>query len=205
MVGSAVLAMAVSSVAIATDSRIADSASTCCRPARPSATGRARAADSEVIGRIVFEDEGVLALHHRHDAAACSRAIDAALPGSRDAAAPRMSNDPGRASTTQESAMAATEVFAMQNNFTQGTRVGICSCIALNWARRVLKKGGAINKYSEIGLSDLAMNAQMAQLRKLDADPAGQCELVDLEPGGGDQGIASADDVIRIAKKTAPH
>lgn len=101
--------------------------------------------------------------------------------------------------------MAAKEVFAMQNNFTQGTRVGICSCIALNWARRVLKKGSAINAYSEIGLSDLTMGAQMAQLRKLDNDPDGQCALVDLQSVGGDQVIASADDVIRITKKTAPH
>lgn len=101
--------------------------------------------------------------------------------------------------------MAAREVFKMKNDFSQGSRVGICTCISLNWARRVLKKGGAINAYSEIGLSDLTMNAQMAQLRKLDNDPAGQCALVDLEPVGGDQNIASVDDVIRIVKTTAPH
>ena len=101
--------------------------------------------------------------------------------------------------------MAAREIFKMQNNFSQGSRVGICTCISLNWARRVLKKGSAINKYSEIGLTDLTMNAQMAQLRKLDADPAGQCALVDLVPVGGDQNIASVDDVVRIVKTTAPH
>ena len=39
MVGSAVLAIAVSSVAIATASRIATSASMCWRPVRPSWTG----------------------------------------------------------------------------------------------------------------------------------------------------------------------
>ena len=100
--------------------------------------------------------------------------------------------------------MAATQVFPMQNNFTQGTRVGICTCISLNWARRVLKKGRAIKAYSEIGLSDLTMNAQMAQLRKLDSDPDGQCALVDLESVGGDQAIASVDDVIRLVKQTSP-
>jgi hypothetical protein len=101
--------------------------------------------------------------------------------------------------------MAAKQIFSMKNDFTQGTRVGICSCIALNWARRVLKKGGAINSYSEIGLTDLTMGAQMAQLRKLDHDPDAQCALVDLVSVGGDQNIASVDDVIRLVKSTAPH
>jgi len=101
--------------------------------------------------------------------------------------------------------MAAKQVFAMQNNFAQGSSVGICTCISLNWARRVLKKGGAINAYSEIGLSDLTLNAQMAKLRKLDSDPVAQSALVDLEAVGGDRNIASADDVIRLTKQTPPH
>jgi frataxin-like iron-binding protein CyaY len=69
----------------------------------------------------------------------------------------------------------------------------------------VLKKGGGINKYSEIGLTDHAMNAQMAQLRKFDNDSAKQSGLADLEPVGGDHIIASVDDVIRIVRNTAPH
>jgi hypothetical protein len=101
--------------------------------------------------------------------------------------------------------MAATEIFKMTNSYTQGKEVGICSCIALNWARRVLKKGSGINAYSEIGLTELTMNAQMAKLRKLDADPDAQSALVDLEPVGGDQVIASVDDVIRLVKATIPH
>jgi hypothetical protein len=101
--------------------------------------------------------------------------------------------------------MAAKQIFTMKNDFSQGSRVGICTCISLNWARRVLKKGGAINTYAEIGLTDLTMNAQMAQLRKLDTDPASQCALAQLEPVGGDQHIASVDDVIRIVKATVPH
>jgi hypothetical protein len=101
--------------------------------------------------------------------------------------------------------MAAKEIFKMKNDFSQGSTVGICTCISLNWARKVLKKGSAINSYDQIGLTDLTLNAQMAQLRKLDNNPAGQCELVQLEPVGGDQNIASVDDIIRIVKTTVPH
>jgi hypothetical protein len=101
--------------------------------------------------------------------------------------------------------MAATEVFSMQNNFTQAGSVGICTCISLNWARRVLIKGSGVKTYSEIGLSDLTMNAQMSVLRRLDSDPAGQCDLVDLEMVGAEITVASVDDIVRNVKKTSPH
>ena len=63
--------------------------------------------------------------------------------------------------------MAATPVFAMKNGFTQRNEGGICTCALLRWARICLEKGRGINSYSELGLDDHTMNAQMVVLRHL--------------------------------------
>lgn len=49
------------------------------------------------------------------------------------------------------------------------------------------------------------MNTQMAVLRRYDNEPAKQCELAQLEMIGNDTAIAAIDDVLRLAKATAPH
>lgn len=101
--------------------------------------------------------------------------------------------------------MAAKLVFSMQNNFTQNGNVGICTCISLNWAKRCLKNGKGLNNYSELGLSDHTMNAQMAVIRKFDSSPDKQCAFFDLDDVGGDRNVASVDDVVRITRQTAPN
>jgi len=114
----------------------------------------------------------------------------------------------GLSSTEEDYAMAATQVFPMQNDFHQrdkGAEVGICTCCALNWAKKSLKLGRGLKTYSEIGLTDHTMNAQMAVLRRKDATPDDQCELVGLKMVGNEQAVASIDDVIRIVKATPPH
>lgn len=96
--------------------------------------------------------------------------------------------------------MAATLVFPMQNNFLQGTEVGICTCCALTWARKTLQLGRGLKTYGELGLDDHTMNAQMAMLRRFDSQPDKQCELAQLEMVGNDTTIASVDDVLRLVK-----
>jgi hypothetical protein len=93
----------------------------------------------------------------------------------------------------------------MQNNFNQADSVGICTCASLTWARQTLKRGRGLNQYSELGLDDHTMNAQMAVLRRHDNDPAKQCELAQLQMVGGDRPISSIDQVTTIVKATAPH
>ena len=99
--------------------------------------------------------------------------------------------------------MPVRQIFSLQNNFSQGTERGICTCIALVWARKTLLKGSGLDSHSELGLDYHTMNAQMAKLRKLDNQPAEQCELVGLKPDGSDQRIHSIDDVINKTKASA--
>jgi len=99
--------------------------------------------------------------------------------------------------------MPVKEIFPMRNDFLQGADKGICTCIALVWARKTLLKGSGLDSYSELGLDDHTMNAQMAKLRKLDNQPAEQCELVGLKPDGPDTTIHSIDDVINKTKASA--
>ncbi|MCC7471626.1 hypothetical protein IT404_08105 [Candidatus Nomurabacteria bacterium] len=99
--------------------------------------------------------------------------------------------------------MPVRQIFSLQNNFSQGTERGICTCIALVWARKTLLKGSGLDSHSELGLDYHTMNAQMAKLRKLDNQPAEQCELVGLKPDGSDQRIHSIDEVINKTKASA--
>ena len=101
--------------------------------------------------------------------------------------------------------MAAKLIFSMQNNFTQGNEVGICTCSALTWARKSLQLRRGLKSYTELGLDNHTMNAQMAILRRHDNHPAKQCELSQLEMIGNDTVIAAIDDIPRLAKATAPH
>jgi hypothetical protein len=101
--------------------------------------------------------------------------------------------------------MAAKLIFPMQNDFTQGNEVGICTCSALTWARKTLQLGRGLKSYGELGLDSHTMNAQMAVLRKYDNQPAKQCELAQLDMVGNDTVIAAIDDIPRLAKATAPH
>ena len=101
--------------------------------------------------------------------------------------------------------MAAKLVFTMSNTYDQGGRQGICTCASMQWARKTLERNRGLGSFDELSLSDHQMNAVMAQLRKLDADPAGQSALMGLSPVGGDIGVAAVADVIRHAKSTAPH
>jgi len=57
---------------------------------------------------------------------------------------------------------------------------GICTAAAMNWAKKVLKTG-PINTFEGIGLDAHTLNAQMAKLRRYDAAPKEQCEMVGLE------------------------
>jgi len=94
----------------------------------------------------------------------------------------------------------------MQNNFSQGKSVGICTCIALNWAKQTLKRGRGLKTYTELGLDEHTMNAQMAVLRKYDNSPAEQCDLVGLSMAeSGDRTVTSIDDVLNITKRVQPH
>jgi hypothetical protein len=101
--------------------------------------------------------------------------------------------------------MASDLIFAMSNDFKQGDAIGICTCISLNWAKKTLQLGRGLKTLSEIGLNGHTMNAQMAVLRKLDNQPAQQCELVGLEMIGNDMVITTIDDITRLTNATAPH
>jgi len=73
----------------------------------------------------------------------------------------------------------------------------------MNWAKKVLEKG-AINSFDEIGLDEHILNTQMAALRKLDNDPAEQCDRVGLQMvsniGNQDWKIGSVKDVIKMGE-----
>jgi hypothetical protein len=101
--------------------------------------------------------------------------------------------------------MAAKLVFQMQNLFTQGDEIGICTCSALTWARKTLQLGRGLKNFSELGLSNHTMNTQMAVMRRYDGQPARQCELAQLEMIGHDTVIAKIDDIPRRVMFTAPH
>lgn len=101
--------------------------------------------------------------------------------------------------------MTAKQVFPLTNPYTQdsGNSQGICTAASLAWCRACLKKGGAINSWAEMGVSQHLLNIQMRTLRRLDSQPREQTELAGLEPVGGDHDV-SLIDVIRIIETTAP-
>ncbi len=94
--------------------------------------------------------------------------------------------------------MSAELVFATSNDFAQGKRQGICTAAAMNWAKKVLERG-SVDTFSGIGLDEHTLNAQMATLRKLDNQPAEQCDRVGLQMvGSQDWKIGAVGDVIRL-------
>lgn len=101
--------------------------------------------------------------------------------------------------------MSAKLIFSMQNNFTQNASQGICTCASLVWARKTLRLGRGLQSYSELGLDDHTMNAQMAVLRRADGDPAQQCELAQLELNGPEAAIATVDAIPTLVSSTAPY
>lgn len=96
-------------------------------------------------------------------------------------------------------------VFAMRNNYDQGGRVGICTCSSMQWVKKTLERKRGLGSFDELGMSAHQMNGVMAQLRKLDADPAGQSALMGLEPVGADINIATVADAVRHTEGTAPN
>ena len=101
--------------------------------------------------------------------------------------------------------MSVKQVFAMTNNFDQGGRVGICTCASMQWARKTLERKRGLGSFDELALTPHQMNGLMAQLRKLDADPAGQSDMMGLEPVGADIAITTVADAIRHTSGTAPN
>ncbi len=96
--------------------------------------------------------------------------------------------------------MAASTVFTLDNNFSQGGSQGICTAASLAWARKCLEKRGHVNSFAEISRGGVhAINAQMAVLRKYDGNPRKQTEMAGLtfvnEPA-----VSSIDDVIKKVK-----
>jgi hypothetical protein len=96
-------------------------------------------------------------------------------------------------------------VFPMHNNYDQGGRAGICTCSSFQWVKKTLERNRGLGSFDELSLSPHQMNAVMAQLRKLDADPTGQSELMGLVPVGADITVAALADVIRHTLANAPH
>jgi hypothetical protein len=96
--------------------------------------------------------------------------------------------------------MSADLVFATNNDFAQGKRQGICTAASMNWAKKVLEKG-PIDSFNGIGLDEHTLNAQMATLRKLDNQPAEQCDRVGLQMvGNQDWKIGSVEDVTALGE-----
>jgi hypothetical protein len=102
--------------------------------------------------------------------------------------------------------MAARLVFSLSNNYTQdnGTSQGICTAASLAWAKACLKKGAAVNSYSELGVNQLALEAQMQVIRKLDSSPLEQTSNAGLGLIA-ELSVNSIDEVIRKAKQYPPH
>ncbi len=100
--------------------------------------------------------------------------------------------------------MAVTCVFSLQNNYHQKGQQGICTAASLDWCRKTLKLGRGVKSASEL-ISAHALNAQMAVLRKFDADATKQSDLSGLKPVGGDRAINTINQIITITKSTPPH
>jgi len=86
--------------------------------------------------------------------------------------------------------MPARLVFAMQNNEKQGDEQGICTAASLLWAKRCLELRRGIGSYAELGADDHLINGQMAVIRRLDNNPAEQCQFFGLNTPG-DQAVAT--------------
>ncbi len=102
--------------------------------------------------------------------------------------------------------MSAKTIFTLSNNYTQhnGKSDGICTAASLAWARSCLKKGSAINSFSEIGINQIALEAQMAVIRKLDNSPTQQTSKAGLRIIQ-ELRVSSIESVITNTKSYFPH
>lgn len=101
--------------------------------------------------------------------------------------------------------MSARQVFPLDNPFTQnrGSAQGICTASSLAWARACLRNGRGVDRWQDVGVSFHLLNIQMATLRKLDGDPAGQTEMAQLKLVS-EPPVGSVDDVIEAVSMEAP-
>lgn len=101
--------------------------------------------------------------------------------------------------------MASRLLFAMDNNYFQGGRGGICTVASLQWAKKCLQLGRGIGNFSELGLDAHQMNALMAVYRTQDGNPAAQTRGMGLRMVGNDRPVGQFIDVQRFANLTDPH
>ncbi len=101
--------------------------------------------------------------------------------------------------------MAARRLFMMRNKFAQAGHIGICTVIALYWAKTCLEHGRGLGSFDELLLTQHQLNGLMAKWGKLDNNPTAQTEGMGLKIVGTDHEVNSIEQVRKRTSTTEPH